>query len=109
MSAEANCKPLFITKNVEMNDIYTKNAQVLRLSMDHKDLSTEVTAGARHRHTRLPDISKYYIGSFKATGIPKTGKSKGRIQQLKEKLNSKMPRDQGVERLKPRYKPGKWP
>lgn len=50
-----------------MNDIYTKDAQVLRLSMDHKNLSTEVTAEARH--TQLSDISKYYIGSFKTTGI----------------------------------------
>lgn len=38
MSAEANCKALFKTKNVEMNDIYTKNAQVLRLSMDRSPL-----------------------------------------------------------------------
>lgn len=50
-----------------MNDIYTKDTQVLRLSMDHKNLCTEVTAEARH--TQLSDISKHYIGAFKTTEI----------------------------------------
>lgn len=50
-----------------MNDIYTKDTQILRLSMDHKNLCTEVTAEARH--TPLSDISKYYTGSFKTTEI----------------------------------------
>lgn len=40
-----------------MNDVYTKDALVLRLSVDHKNLSTEVTAEARH--TQLSGISKY--------------------------------------------------
>lgn len=62
-----------------MNDIYTTNSQVLRLSMDHQNLSTEVTVEARHRHTQLSDISKYYTGRFKATGIPKSRESKGRV------------------------------
>lgn len=40
-----------------MNDVYTKDALVLRLSVDHKNLSTEVTAEARH--TQRSEISKY--------------------------------------------------
>ena len=65
-----------------MNAVHAKNVQVLKLSVDHKNLSTEVTAEARHRHTQLPDISKYYIGSFEATGIiPQSGKSKGKTPQ----------------------------
>lgn len=47
--------------------------------MDHQNLSTEVTVEARHRHTQLSDISKYYTGRFKATGIPKSRESKGRV------------------------------
>lgn len=54
-------------------------------------------------------MSKYNTVSFKATGIAKSGKSKGRIQQFKEKLNSKVPRGQRVESMKPRYKQGEWP
>lgn len=92
-----------------MNAVDTKNIQVLKLSVDHKNLSTEVTAEARHRHTRLSDISKYYIGSFKATGIPQSGKSKGRIPQLWGKLSNRKPRGQGVERMKLKYKQGEWP
>ena len=62
-----------------MNDIYTMNSQVLKPSMDHQNLSTEVTVEARHRHTQLSDISEYYTGCCKATGIPKSKKSKGRV------------------------------
>lgn len=57
-----------------MNDIYTKDAPVLRLSVDHKNLSIEVTTEARH--TQLPAISKYYIDSFKTTGIQRMRRQK---------------------------------
>lgn len=62
-----------------MNDNNTKDAQVLRPSVAHKNLSTEVTAEARHRHTQLPDISKYYIGSSKQQESQKMKSQKKRV------------------------------
>lgn len=55
--AEADYKPLSLPRKIKMNDVYTKDALVLRLSVDHKNLSTKVTAEARHR--QLSGISKY--------------------------------------------------
>ena len=47
--------------------------------MGHQNLSTGLFVEARHRHIELSDISKYYTDCFKATGIPKNKKSKGRV------------------------------
>lgn len=62
--------------------------------MAHKNLSTEVTAEARHRRTQLPDISKYYMGSFETTGIPKN-EVRRKESMIGGKLSSERPRVTG--------------
>lgn len=93
-----------------MNAVHTKQVQVLKLNVNHKNLCTGVTAEARHRRTQLSAINKYYTDSFRAVGIiPQSGKSKGRTPQLWEKLSSKVSTGQCVGRMKARYKEGEWP
>ena len=93
-----------------MNVVHTKQVQVLKLNVNHKNLCTGVTAEARHRCTQLSAINKYYTDSFRAIGIiPQSGKSKGRTPQLWEQLSSKVLTGQCLERTKARYKEGERP
>lgn len=81
-----------------MNAVHTKQVQVLKLNVNHKNLCTGVTAEARHTRTQLSAINKYYTDSFRAVGIiPQSGKSKGRTPQLWEKLSSKVSTGQCLE------------
>lgn len=69
-----------------MNDVYTKDALVLRLSVDHKNLSTEVTAEARH--TQRSEVSKYEIlhSFFQSNRNPKEWKVKRKDSTIKGKV-----------------------